>query len=235
MSNLNTILQNQLAKLSPEYVEMIQSDFVSEMAYSLGLQAGISNNQIEDLEVELYYFLILIHKKPDFFNSLRQSYGLSNEQAELLILAVEALLPPDIRAVIESESNDSPLPVTQSVPVAAPHATPTPTTLTIDNLRNQAISMWSQYLATADAGQQQGFRNAIASLAASADELSPNPAAPTDDLATLWQTIRDNNRAALPEIDEAARTRITETYTKPTTAGEAPANIISAIKGTADS
>lgn len=89
------IIEERIKLLAPDYVELLRGDFVSEIAQTLGNEAGLDEDKTNVLGNAIYLYLMLFLNLEEFQSFISEECELSNNLATDLANKVLTNLPDD--------------------------------------------------------------------------------------------------------------------------------------------
>jgi hypothetical protein len=117
-----TLIENQISLLGPEYRAFVESPFIEEMAVTFGEQLTFSPRQVDIFENALFLFLTLIFTAEETKDFIVRNCDLPPSEAELVWSAIESSLPEGMLALISEAryalQTDAPLTTSSAQPVA---------------------------------------------------------------------------------------------------------------------
>lgn len=96
MNEFDTVINTQLAQLTPEYRDFVEGQFLTALAQIFGPSVGIVDSKIADFEADLFLYCIFLSSREELLDNLITNYQIPHEQAESLLVAMEKVLPTEI-------------------------------------------------------------------------------------------------------------------------------------------
>jgi hypothetical protein len=96
----NTLVENQIAILGPEYRDFVEGSFIGIAAGTFGDQLSFSPHQTDILENAIFLFMVLILDREEAIEFISNNCGLPPAETELIWTAIESSLPEGMLPMI---------------------------------------------------------------------------------------------------------------------------------------